>query len=94
MTLLEDDIEPISTHTRPSLEAPPVDIDPESIPIGSIVRTPQGRLAKVIGHAGKPRGGGQTDPFPRLICKYLEVSNAKFSIVRLQPKYVEVVRNG
>lgn len=76
------------------LEAMPQDVDPEAVPVGTIVRTPQGRMAKVIGHTGKPRGGGQTDPFPRLICKYLEASNAKFGIVRLQAKYVEVVRNG
>lgn len=77
-----------------SIEAVPQDVDAESISIGAIVRTPQGRLAKVIGHTGKPRGGGQTDPFPRLICKYLEAGSTRFGIVRLQPKHVEVVRNG
>lgn len=77
-----------------SIEAVPQDVEADTIPVGSIVRTPQGRIAKVIGHTGKPRGGGQTDPFPRLICKYMESSNARFGIVRLQPKYVEVVSNG
>lgn len=76
------------------VEATPSDVDPETIPVGAIVRTPRGRLAKVIGRTGKPRGGGQVDPFPRLICRYLEASNAKFGIVRLQPKYVEVVSHG
>lgn len=79
---------------KPAIEATSPDVEADAIPIGATVRTPTGRLAKVIGHTGKPRGGGQVDPFPRLICRYLNPKNKRFDTFRLQPSLVEVVSHG
>jgi hypothetical protein len=68
--------------------------DTELPPVGAIVRTPTGRLARVVRHAGiKPRAGNQRDHFERIVCEYLDPMNRAFAVVRLLPRLVEVVRD-
>jgi hypothetical protein len=68
--------------------------DAEDIPIGSLVRTPRGILAKVIGYRG---GGKDTRIRPgrshvtRLVLEYVDrvdPRSRKFDIVQLPPDLV------
>lgn len=74
----------LMVHTDP---AP--DRDPEEIPVGSIVRTPMGKMARVIGHRGYRR-----DHIVRLWLQYLEPENKRFDKVLLPPFCVVVVTKG
>lgn len=59
--------------------------DVEDIPIGTIVTTPTGSRAKVIGYRGYRR-----DHRIRLVCRYLEPVNQRFDVVQLLPELVKV----
>lgn len=63
------------------------DIDAEDIPVGSIVRTPTGKEAKVLGYRGKRR-----DHIIRLWCQYLQPDNRRFDKVLLAPKLVTILQ--
>jgi hypothetical protein len=66
--------------------------DAEDIPIGSIVRTPTGALARVEGYRGGRRiGGGQKDDHERLVCRYLTARNRRFGTLVILPELVDVV---
>jgi hypothetical protein len=68
------------------------DRDVEDFPIGTVVRTPLGMLAKVEGYRGGKRlGGGQKDDHERLFCRYMDAASKKFGTVLLQPSKVEIV---
>lgn len=62
------------------------DREPESIPVGSIVRTPTGKEAKVLGYRGKRR-----DHIVRLWCQYLRPDNKRHDKVLLAAKLLVVV---
>lgn len=69
------------------------DRDTEDFPIGSIVRTPLGELAKVVGHrGGRRKGGGVKDCHERLVCRYLNPTNKRQGVVQLLPKLVTLVQ--
>lgn len=59
------------------------------IPIGSIVQTPTGKKARVLGYRGKRR-----DHRERLWCQYLEPENKRFDKVLLVPELVKVIERG
>jgi hypothetical protein len=61
----------------------------DEVPIGSIVRTPTGRDARVIGYRGFRR-----DFMVRLVCRYLEPENKRFDVVLLAPELVVVMVKG
>jgi hypothetical protein len=63
--------------------------DAEDIPIGSVVTTPTGKEARVIGYRGFRR-----DHIVRLVCRYLEPENKRFDVVLLAPELVVVVKGG
>jgi hypothetical protein len=66
--------------------------DVEEIPIGSVVRTPLGELAKVVAHrGGKRMGGGSKDSHERLVCRYLQPKNKRYDLVILLAELVTVV---
>jgi hypothetical protein len=70
----------------------PRPMDAEDIPIGSIVRTPTGALARVEGYrGGKRSGGGQKDNHERLFCRYLTPRNRRFGTLVILPELVQVV---
>lgn len=66
--------------------------DAEEIPIGSIVRTPLGELARVVAHrGGKRMGGGNKDCHERLVCRYLQPKNKRYDLVILLAELVTIV---
>jgi hypothetical protein len=64
-------------------------IDPETIPVGTLVRTPTGKEARVEGYRGFRR-----DHIVRLVCRYVEPENKAFDIVLLPAELVVVVVRG
>ena len=70
------------------LEFTPRPIDVESIPIGAVVRTPLGQLARVTGYRGRRRQHREY-----LVLRYLTPRNRAFAVVLLLPELVEVVRS-
>lgn len=75
------------------LEFSPRPKEAEDIPIGSIVRTPTGGLARVEAHRGRKdnRIRAGRDHRIRLVCRYLEPKNRAFDVVLLLPELVEVI---
>lgn len=76
-------------NTRPGvgvLRRLPRPIEPEAVPVGSLVCTPTGQLARVIGHRGLKR-----DFRVRLVCKYVKPVNRRYDVVLLVPELVTVV---
>lgn len=76
-------------NTKPPiglLRFTPAPKDEDEIPIGTMVRTPTGALARVEGYRGYRR-----DHRVRLVCRYLKPVNSKFDVVQLLPELVEVV---
>lgn len=73
--------------------------DHEEIPIGSIIRTPMGRLARVVDYKGYGKNTGRAyKPGPNqrphrvwLVCQYLDPVNKKFDFCPLLPELAEVV---
>ena len=61
-------------------------MDAEDIPLRSIVRTPLGLKARVVGYRGKRRG-----PRVWLVCQYLKPRNKQYAVVLLLPELVEVI---
>lgn len=59
--------------------------DAEEIPLGTIVATPTGALAKVEGYRGYRR-----DHRIRLVCRYLNPNNRAFDVVVLLPELVTI----
>lgn len=79
-------------NTKPPvglLRFTPAPKDEEEIPVGTVVRTPTGALARVEGYRGHRR-----DHRVRLVCRYLEPANRAFDVVQLLPELVEVVSDG
>lgn len=74
---------------RPHPVDAPQDVNAEDIPVGSIVRTPTGKEAKVLGYKGKRR-----DHILRLWCQYLQPENKRFDKVLLAPRLVVVIQMG
>lgn len=70
----------------------PAPIDAETIPIGSTIRTPTGRLARVVGYRGYKRDSEDTRI--RLVCRYVEPVNKRFDVVQLLPELAVVVMKG
>lgn len=72
--------------------------DAEDIPIGSIVKTPSGRLAEVLGYRGNQgkRARSGRDHRTRLQCRYLDPEGRarESGAVPLLPELVTVVRYG
>lgn len=62
------------------------DREPDDFPIGSVVRLPTGKLARVVGYRGVRRGHAV-----RLVCKYLEPVNRRFDVVQVLPKLAAIV---
>jgi hypothetical protein len=58
----------------------------EEIPIGALVRTPLGKLARVLKYSGYRRAHRIW-----LVCRYLEPENKRFDIVKILPERVVVV---
>ncbi len=77
---------PVPTGVLPFTPKP---LDAEDIPIGSVVRTPTGGLARVEGYRGYRR-----EHRVRLVCRYLDPKNRAFDVVQLLPELVEVITNG
>lgn len=76
-------------NTRPAigvLRFAPRPIDAEDIPVGTIVRTPTGALARVEGYRGFRR-----DHRIRLVCRYLRPVNKRHDVVQLLPELVTVM---
>lgn len=69
-----------------ALRHAPRPIEPDEIPVGAIVRTPTGQLARVIAYRGFRR-----DFRVRLVCRYLRPVNKRYDIVMLVPELVQVV---
>ena len=77
-------------NTKPAiglLRHSPRPIDAEEIPVGSVVRTPLGFVATVIGYRGYRR-----DHRVRLVCRYCSPKNRAFDVVLIFPELVEVIR--
>lgn len=76
-------------NTKPPiglLRFTPRPIEVESIPIGTLVRTPLGQLARVTGYRGRRRQHREY-----LVLRYLTPRNRAFAVVLLLPELVEVV---
>lgn len=76
-------------NTRPPIGAlrhAPRPIEPEDVPIGCIVKTPTGQLARVIAYRGFKR-----DFRVRLVCKYVRPVNRRHDVVLLVPELVQIV---
>lgn len=66
--------------------------DADDFPIGTVVRTPLGELARVEAYRGGRRmGGGYKDLHERLVCRYLQPKNRAFAVVTLRAELVTVV---
>ncbi len=66
--------------------------DADEIPIGTLVRTPLGALARVVGYRGGRRmGGGDKDNHERLVCRYANPKNRRWGVVVLRAELVQVV---
>jgi hypothetical protein len=68
---------------------PPRPMDAEEVPIGSLIRTPSGKEARVIGYRGFKR-----DIRVRLVCRYTQPENKRFDVVLLAPELVMVLVEG
>lgn len=67
--------------------------DAEDIPIGTVVRTPLGALARVVAYRGGRRmGGGDKDNHERLVCRYINPKNRRWGVVVLRAELVEIVK--
>lgn len=67
--------------------------DADEIPIGAVVRTPLGALARVVAYRGGRRmGGGDKDNHERLVCRYINPKNRRWGVVVLRAELVEVVK--
>lgn len=74
----------------------------EDIPIGSLVVTPTGREAEVVGYRGYSRnsgrgyrpGPGQRPHRVWLVCRYVQPANRRADVVMLLPELATVVRYG
>lgn len=78
-----------SFNTKPAiglLRLGPRPKDAEDIPLGSVVRTPTGQLARVEGYRGFRRGHRVW-----LVCRYLEPVNKRYDVVQLLPELVMVL---
>lgn len=60
--------------------------EPEDVPINSLVRTPTGQLARVVGYRGFRR-----DHRVRLVCRYEQPANRRYDVVLLAPELVHIV---
>lgn len=74
---------------RPHLRAVKKPAEHEDVPVGSLVQTPTGRIAKVEGYRGFRRGHRVW-----LVCRYLHPENKRFDVVQLLPELVVVLAKG
>lgn len=63
--------------------------DAEEVPIGSLVKTPLGLQAIVIGHRGYRRGHRIW-----LVCRYTRPANKRFDVCQILPELVTVLEVG
>ena len=81
-----------SINTKPRigrLRFTPRPVDAEDIPVGTLVRTPLGHLAKVLAHRGFRRGHRV-----RLVCQYVERvdrNSRRFDVFLILPELVKVI---
>lgn len=69
--------------------------DHEEIPLGSVVKTPLGLLARVEAYRGYgDREGAERAHRVYLVCRYLQPANKRYDIVQLVPELLTVVEYG
>lgn len=82
-------------NTRPPiglLRHGPRPKDHEEVPLESVVQTPTGQLARVIGYRGyQNRKGPGRGHRVWLVCRYVEPQNKRYAVVQLLPELVMVV---